>query len=215
MTEEKKRGVWFFLFGCSPMTLFALLGILVGLVLLPPLISVGVRRLNPPEPQVYELRSVLDGRSWMMVKGRWRSTVDSNDDGVPDCFIRVASGKDFFVTPDRKEKCVSVVVGLLGRIHGRLSMSSNMRAALQKADEFKRERGWLSISVVDSDGDLSPDCVLDRFGGVIARRDGRSCLTDDISIPASLELHEHRIEFEQLFQLENAVRRTVASHQGD
>lgn len=212
MSDDKPRGIWFFLFGCSPMTTLVLLAILGGLVVGPVILRTVMLRLDPPEPRSYALPTEETGRPWVWIGDRWRFVVDGDDDGTADCLVTAGSGREFFVadgwTPGR---CVGGVIGILGRMRGAVDMSPELRDALTRAMSYKTERGWQGVSAVDADADERPDCVLYRYGAVIARRSGSTCPGDELSLPVPLEDHERLDELRELHRLESEIRRNVTT----
>jgi hypothetical protein len=212
MNEVRRRSVWFYLFGCTPTTA-VLLFVLVALVLVPMLFSVWAPGGGAGSRSTIRLPSVRDGGAWVLLSGeRWGRSTDTDGNGVADCFRAGGALGDLFAAPGYERACSRHALGLVARLRGIRPLDDAFRDALTEAAAFKHERGWLPLSVTDTDGDGSADCVVVRDPmGLALRRSGATCPYDERSLPAPLESHTRETEFDALLQLERRIRQSVES----
>ena len=212
MGEEKRRSLWFYLVGCTPTT-FVLLGILFVLVMGPALLNVVSTRLHPPEPRRFDLPVDRTGDPWLFASDSWHWSTDLDGDGRPECLRQPVTRGPQFVVPGKRKECLRLLTMRLFSGRPR-ELNEELRDALAAVNTFKLEQGWIPVSVVDTDADGRPDCVLDQQGrGVVLRRKGATCPGDEYSLPEPLETHPRLADLERLFELESAVRNAMG-HDG-
>jgi len=203
MADRERRSVWFYLFGCTPTT-GVLLAVLAFLILLPVFLT---RWSWSDEPRAFRLPNERTGRAYALLGDDWGWSKDVDSDGGQDCFSAGGPLGARLAAAGHESACSSSGAGWIARIRGIPPLDDEFRGALDRAARFKRERGWLPLSVTDVDGDGAVDCVVTRDPmGLVLGREGVRCPFEESSLAGPIGSSDRLAEFQALLGLDEAIR---------